>query len=1030
MKQTIDCLDPRDIASLLSGELDLVRQAEFEQHLADCPDCRCRLEQAVGNNDWWEDIESSLQNVMLAEWRDSGESTSEQFGVRAFEDMALADRELGESRSTASLLKLLGPTDDPEMLGRIGPYEIVGLLGQGGMGAVFKGFDRTLNRFVAIKMLLPHLATSGAARKRFAREGKAIAAVVDDHVMAIHCVDEWQGLPYLVMNYSRGLSLQKRLSNSGPMELREILRIGMQAARGLAAAHAQGIVHRDIKPANIFLDPNVERVQLMDFGLARAVDDASLTRSGTLAGTPQYMSPEQARAEAVDHRSDLFSLGSVMYAMCTGHTPFRAESSYSVLRLIIEKDPRPIRQVNPDVPDWLCLVISKLMAKQPDDRFVSAKVVAELLENCLAHVQSPSTVALPTSLSESKKQLYPFPKSVIIGAIIVSCLSLVSLLVFMQIAAPPGGNTAEGNQGFLAQKPADSQPSNLESQFRIAGKCVDENDKPIENAVIELYENDRLKFKSLKTGADGAFDFGTVPDPELSANGYVHYVVVGRATGKAIGAASPFGYSGKSNELKIELGAPGQLKGKVTGPDGSPVSGARVSTAGLPWIDGVHGATTNADGEYVLDSIPLLAHPGMSRRRGPGFPKEGIVVPKAQRYLIVQHTSFGLFQPGYAECPATVDVTLDEPSIVTGRVVDEQGRPITGIKVSARASQNPVHRHAVSLSQLRGVSHGSSDTNADGEYSIMLQYAGPIDLTFNGSKHLAKTVNDVFVYTGETVDAHEVIAVEPAYVIGRIIDVDTDKTVACPTDVRLRVYSMGNGPVGSVVVQPDGTYRLPVLPGTTFVYFSIAPDSMRELTKLWDVLDHPNPLTAKQYPVEADRNKEVEVNFPVKVNKEKLGQVMQSFQGDWEIQSGTYVAAGNAKLALTADQLLDGEKRPLRFTIHGNQWLGHSTNFCGAPEPELGLALCNGVAELTIHESSSTPCLTLVRFEEGEKRSYPCLYQLKGDQLELVCNASSANQRMPESRDFLHEGFVLQAKRMSQEYSSSSLVGKKIGAGK
>ncbi len=687
MKQTIDCLDPRDIASLLSGELELVRQGEFEQHLADCPDCRCRLEQAVGNNDWWEDIESSLQNVMLAEWRDSGESTSELFGVRAFEDMALADRELGESRSTASLLKLLGPTDDPAMLGRIGPYEIVGLLGQGGMGAVFKGFDRTLNRFVAIKMLLPHLATSGAARKRFAREGKAIAAVVDDHVMAIHYVDEWQGLPYLVMNYSRGLSLQKRLSDSGPMELREILRIGMQAARGLAAAHAQGIVHRDIKPANIFLDPNVERVQLMDFGLARAVDDASLTRSGTLAGTPQYMSPEQARAEAVDHRSDLFSLGSVMYAMCTGHTPFRAESSYSVLRLIIEKDPRPIRQVNPDVPDWLCLVISKLMAKKPDDRFVSAKVVAELLENCLAHVQSPSTVALPTSLSESKKQLYPFPKSVIIGAIIVSCLSLVSLLVFMQIAAPPGGNTAEGNQGFLAQKPADSQPSNLESEMRIAGKCVDKNDKPIENAVIELYENDRLKFKSLKTGADGAFDFGTVPDPELSANGYVHYVVVGRATGKAIGAASPFGYSGKSNELKIELGAPGQLKGKVTGPDGSPVSGARVSTAGLPWIDGVHGAITNAAGEYVLDSIPLLAHPGMSRRRGPGFPKEGIVVPKAQRYLIVQHPSFGLFQPGYAECPATVDVTLDEPSIVTGRVVDEQGRPITGIKVSARASQ-------------------------------------------------------------------------------------------------------------------------------------------------------------------------------------------------------------------------------------------------------------------------------------------------------------------------------------------------------
>ena len=172
----------------------------------------------------------------------------------------------------------------------------------------------------------------------------------------------------------------------------------MQAAKGLAAAHAQGIVHRDIKPANIFLDQNVERVQLMDFGLARAVDDASLTRTGVLAGTPQYMSPEQARAETVDHRSDLFSLGSVMYAMCTGHAPFRAESSYSVLRLITDNEPRPIREINPDVPEWLCLLISRLMSKSLDDRFASAQEVADLLGKCLAHVQQPTSASLPASV--------------------------------------------------------------------------------------------------------------------------------------------------------------------------------------------------------------------------------------------------------------------------------------------------------------------------------------------------------------------------------------------------------------------------------------------------------------------------------------------------------------------------------------------------------------------------------------------------------------------------------------------------------
>ncbi len=379
-----ECLEASQVDSLLHGNLTPEEYEAAQNHLEQCETCRAGIESTIGPQQWWNDVQSVLLNTR----------TRASMPRNAFS----ADVEPND-RSTAKLLDLLGPTDDPNMLGRIGPYEIIGLLGQGGMGAVFKGFDRSLNRFVAIKMLLPHLAASGAARKRFAREGQAVAAVVDDHVMAIHCVDEWQGVPYLVMTYSRGVALQKRLSDNGPLEVREILRIGMQAAKGLAAAHAQGIVHRDIKPANIFLDQNVERVQLMDFGLARAVDDASLTRTGVLAGTPQYMSPEQARAETVDHRSDLFSLGSVMYAMCTGNAPFRAESSYSVLRLITDKEPRPIREINPDVPEWLCAIITKLMAKQASERYQSAKEVSELLEDCLAHVQQPATMPLPEAVA-------------------------------------------------------------------------------------------------------------------------------------------------------------------------------------------------------------------------------------------------------------------------------------------------------------------------------------------------------------------------------------------------------------------------------------------------------------------------------------------------------------------------------------------------------------------------------------------------------------------------------------------------------
>ncbi len=388
MQTSTTCLQADELKSFIAGELPEQRVTEVEEHLSTCDTCRKSLENTAGDRDWWSDVEHALGADPSAAFDESVHDEQQASGY---------DR----------LIELLGPTDDPSMMGRIGSYEIVGILGQGGMGAVFKAFDAGLHRYVAIKVLLPHLASSGAARARFRREGQAAAAVIDDHVLPIYAVDQWQGTPYLVMQYTRGVSLQKRLHEQGPLELREILRIGLHAARGLAAAHAQGLVHRDVKPSNILLDSTVERSMLTDFGLARAVDDASLTASGIVAGTPQYMSPEQARAEAVDGRSDLFSLGSVLYAMCTGHAPFRAENSIAVLRLIADKQPRPIREINPDIPEWLCAIIGKLMSKQAGDRFDSAERVAELLEGCLAHIQQPTTTPLPDVVAELVKSFDP-----------------------------------------------------------------------------------------------------------------------------------------------------------------------------------------------------------------------------------------------------------------------------------------------------------------------------------------------------------------------------------------------------------------------------------------------------------------------------------------------------------------------------------------------------------------------------------------------------------------------------------------------
>ncbi len=325
----------------------------------------------------------------------------------------LAKSQSDEGRTVPGLnqipLDFLEPSDQPDSLGRLGQYDVREVVGRGGMGIVLKAHDTKLSRVVALKVLAPELAANATARKRFLREARAAAAVSHDHVVTIYAVEENEapkgsppatrgGPPYLAMEFIDGESLEQKIDREGHLELKEILRIGRQVAAGLAAAHEQGLIHRDIKPSNILLQNSVERVQITDFGLARAKDDVGITRTGEVAGTPQYMSPEQAEAKQVDERSDLFSLGSVLYAMCTGRSPFRAETTMASLKRVCEDTPRPIRQINPDVPEWLVVITDRLLEKDPDDRFQSAEEVCHLLAECLAHVQDPAVNPLPASL--------------------------------------------------------------------------------------------------------------------------------------------------------------------------------------------------------------------------------------------------------------------------------------------------------------------------------------------------------------------------------------------------------------------------------------------------------------------------------------------------------------------------------------------------------------------------------------------------------------------------------------------------------
>jgi serine/threonine protein kinase len=287
-----------------------------------------------------------------------------------------------------SLRALLGEPGHPELLGRLGRYDIERVIGSGGMGIVLKAHDSELNRPIAIKVLAGHLAHVGAARERFAREGRAAAAVVHEHVVAIYNVESDGAVPFLVMQYVPGRSLQARVDEDGPLAATEALRIGVQAAAGLAAAHRQGLVHRDVKPSNILLEDTVERAVLTDFGLARAMDDASLTQTGIVAGTPHYMSPEQATGGQIDHRSDLFSLGSVLYFMVAGRPPFRATGSLAVLHRICHEPHRPAWQVKPEIPDELCDVIDRLLEKKPSRRFTSAEEVRDRLAALLNQAQT------------------------------------------------------------------------------------------------------------------------------------------------------------------------------------------------------------------------------------------------------------------------------------------------------------------------------------------------------------------------------------------------------------------------------------------------------------------------------------------------------------------------------------------------------------------------------------------------------------------------------------------------------------------
>jgi hypothetical protein len=279
-----------------------------------------------------------------------------------------------------SLTDFLAPSQSDDELGRLGKYRVLKVLGHGGMGIVFLAEDPKLNRNVAIKAMLPALAASASAGKRFLREAQAMAAVKHDHIVTIFQVDEERGVPFLVMELLQGESLDDRLKRESKLPPAEVLRIGREIAEGLQAAHETGLIHRDVKGANLWLEAPRGRVKILDFGLARAASqEGVLTQEGAIVGTPAFMSPEQARGEPMDARSDLFSLGCVLYRVAAGKTPFKGKDAISTLLAVVNEQPRPLAEIDPDMPESVSELVMALLAKKPADRPASAKAVVEVI---------------------------------------------------------------------------------------------------------------------------------------------------------------------------------------------------------------------------------------------------------------------------------------------------------------------------------------------------------------------------------------------------------------------------------------------------------------------------------------------------------------------------------------------------------------------------------------------------------------------------------------------------------------------------
>lgn len=396
-----NCLTNAELRSLLTANPP-TEHGGFLEHLDACPKCQDQLAALAGDSSWIEDLRLNQADSKQPGQTKSRDHETELANVMERMSARTKTAHTGASGQTGLSFQGLPYTQQLVAGKRIGPYEILSRLGAGGMSVVFTAQDHVLDRKVAIKFLSAELENSKTARRRFLRESKSAAAVEHDFIVPIYSADEVDGFPFLVMSLIEGQSLQQRIDEPTPIAIEKVIHIGLQIAGGLAAFHKRDLVHRDLKPSNILLQTPDERVRITDFGLAKCTDDDRLTKSGTILGTPNYMSPEQAMGQQVDYRSDIYGLGAVLYASITRRAPFEAPTSLQILDRLRNQKPQSILNLKPETPHWLVEIIEKLMARDPNERYQSAAEIIEALSQSQSlkrvpdnHADSPHSPRLP-----------------------------------------------------------------------------------------------------------------------------------------------------------------------------------------------------------------------------------------------------------------------------------------------------------------------------------------------------------------------------------------------------------------------------------------------------------------------------------------------------------------------------------------------------------------------------------------------------------------------------------------------------------